>query len=82
MLLVQPTSTSSTASNFTFVTGHGGGIVWYANYLYVTDTAGGIRVFDINKLAKVDTYGSGVSTYGISGGRSSACASYVLPQRP
>ncbi|MEV8553694.1 hypothetical protein [Streptomyces glaucescens] len=81
VLLVEPTSTSSTASNFTFVTGHGGGIVWYANYLYVTDTAGGIRVFDINKLAKVDTYGSGVGTYGISGGRSSACGyPYVLPQ--
>ncbi|MFF3843959.1 hypothetical protein [Streptomyces sp. NPDC002328] len=81
VLLAEPTSTSSTASNFKFVTGHGGGIVWYANYLYVTDTSGGIRVFDVNKLAKVDTYGSGVSTYGISGGRSSACGyPYVLPQ--
>ncbi|MFB7620677.1 hypothetical protein [Kitasatospora sp. NPDC056181] len=81
VLLAEPTSTSSGAANFTFVTGHGGGIVWYANYLYVTDTANGIRVFDLDKLAKVDTYGSGVSTVGIDNGRSSACGyPYVLPE--
>jgi hypothetical protein len=81
VLLAEPTSTSSSTSNFKFVTGHAGGIVWYGNYLYVTDTSNGIRVFDINKLAKVDTYGSGVATYGISGGKSSACGyPYVLPQ--
>ncbi|MFF9212709.1 MULTISPECIES: hypothetical protein [unclassified Streptomyces] len=79
VLLAEPTDAGA---DFTFVTGHGGGIVWYANYLYVTDTSHGIRVFDINKLAKVDTYGSGVSTYGIdSAGRSSACGyPYVLPE--
>ncbi|MEU0056876.1 hypothetical protein [Streptomyces sp. NPDC006334] len=81
VLLAQPTSTSSAASNFTFVTGHAGGIVWYSNYIYVTDTTGGIRVFDMEKLAKVDVYGSGVSTSGINGGRSSACGyPYVMPQ--
>jgi len=82
VLLAEPTSTSSSASNFKYVTGHGGGIVWYANYIYVTDTAHGVRVFDINKLAKVDTYGSGVTSYGIdSSGNSSACGyPYVLPE--
>lgn len=79
VLLVEPTSSGA---NFKFVTGHGGGIVWYANHIYVTDTAGGIRVFDINKLSAVDTYGSGLTTYGIdSTGKSSACGHpYVLPQ--
>ncbi|MFG2633205.1 hypothetical protein ACGFX8_04360 [Streptomyces sp. NPDC048362] len=79
VLLAEPTSSGD---DFSFVTGHGGGIVWYSNYIYVTDTAHGIRVFDINKLAKVDTYGSGVSTYGIDGaGHSSACGyPYVLPE--
>ncbi|MFE2266984.1 hypothetical protein [Streptomyces griseosporeus] len=79
VLLAEP---NSSGTDFSFVTGHGGGIVWYANYIYVTDTAHGIRVFDINKMAKVDTYGSGVSTYGIDGsGRSSACGyPYVLPE--
>lgn len=81
VLLAEPTSTSSSASNFKFVTGHGGGIAWYANYIYVTDTAHGIRVFDINKMAKVDTYGSGLNSYGVSGGTSSACGyPYVLPE--
>ncbi|MFI6060650.1 hypothetical protein [Streptomyces sp. NPDC051286] len=81
VLLAEPTSTSSSASDFKYVTGHGGGIVWYANYIYVTDTAHGVRVFDTNKLAKVDDYGSGVRTYGINNGRSSACGyPYVLPE--
>ncbi|MCC9704772.1 hypothetical protein E4N62_05565 [Streptomyces sp. MNU76] len=74
---------TATAALLAGLTGHGGGIVWYANHLYVTDTTGGIRVFDVNKLSKVDTYGSGLNTYGIDGvsGRSSACGlPYVLPQ--
>lgn len=80
VLLAEPT-VSGTDSNFKFVTGHGGGIVWYGNYIYVTDTIRGLRVFDINKMAKVDSYGEGVSTYGVNGGKSSACGyGYVLPQ--
>lgn|GEM_PF-4958501 len=81
VLLVAPTSTSSTASDFGLVTGHGGGIAWYDHYIYVTDTHGGIRVFDISKMAKVTQYGSGVSTIGVSGTSTSACGyAYVLPQ--
>ncbi|GIH16880.1 hypothetical protein [Rugosimonospora africana] len=81
VLLVEPTSTSSTASNYTFVTGHGGGIAWYGDYIYVTDTTHGIRVFDLNKLARVTTYGSNVTTVGISSGKSSACGyAYVVPE--
>ncbi|MFM9453672.1 hypothetical protein [Streptomyces europaeiscabiei] len=79
ILLAEPTEGGA---DFKFVTGHGGGIVWYGNYIYVTDTSNGIRVFDINKLGKVDTYGSGLNSYGIdSSGKSSACGyPYVLPQ--
>lgn len=81
VLLVEPTSTSGSASDFGYVTGHAGGIVWYSHYLYVTDTAHGIRVFDLDKMARVDDYGSGVSTVGMHGGRSSACGyPYVLPE--
>jgi hypothetical protein len=69
--LVEPTESGA---DFKFVTGHGGGIVWYANHIYVTDTSNGIRVFDINKLGKVDTYGYGLNSYGFdSAGKSSAC---------
>lgn len=81
VLLVEPTSTSSSASDFGFVTGHGGGIVWYSHYIYVTDTAHGIRVFDIDKMAQVDDYGSDVTTVGMHSGRSSACGyPYALPE--
>ncbi|MEU3792627.1 hypothetical protein AB0F07_22955 [Streptomyces fructofermentans] len=78
VLLAEPTEGGA---DFKPVTGHGGGLVWYANHLYVTDTSNGIRVFDVNKLAKVDTYGSGVNAFGISGGKAGACGyPYVLPQ--
>ncbi|CAL9597611.1 hypothetical protein [Streptomyces sp. enrichment culture] len=79
VFLAEPTGSGT---NFKLVTGHGGGIVWYGNYIYVTDTANGIRVFDIDRMAKVDRYGSDVHTYGVdSGGRSSACGyPYVVPQ--
>ncbi|MEU0074692.1 hypothetical protein ABZ027_34930 [Streptomyces sp. NPDC006332] len=29
---------------------HAGGMVWYGNYLYVADTANGMRVFDLRKI--------------------------------
>ncbi|MEV8126716.1 hypothetical protein AB0P07_21900 [Streptomyces sp. NPDC085944] len=29
---------------------HAGGMVWYGNYLYVADTANGIRVFDLRRI--------------------------------
>ncbi|MFF2326558.1 MULTISPECIES: hypothetical protein [unclassified Streptomyces] len=29
---------------------HAGGMVWYGNYLYVADTANGLRVFDLRKI--------------------------------
>ncbi len=34
---------------------HAGGIVWYDPYLYVADTHGGLRVFDMNHIFKVAT---------------------------
>ncbi|AXU13303.1 hypothetical protein [Streptomyces clavuligerus] len=87
VLLVEPTaagpsSTGAGGPGFRYVTGHGGGVVWYGNHLYVTDTVRGLRVFDLGRMAKVDTYGSGVTTYGVGAdGRSSACGyPYVVPQ--
>ncbi|CAL9599158.1 hypothetical protein [Streptomyces sp. enrichment culture] len=29
---------------------HAGGMVWYGNYLYVADTANGLRVFDLRRI--------------------------------
>jgi hypothetical protein len=33
---------------------HAGGIMWYGNLVYVVDTTGGLRVFDLDHLYKVD----------------------------
>ncbi len=51
VLLVRPTS----AGNFTTVPEHGGGLVWYGNYLYMADTTDGLRVFDLTQLREVST---------------------------
>ena len=51
VLLVRPTS----AGNFTTVPEHGGGLTWYGNYLYMADTADGLRVFDLTQLREVST---------------------------
>jgi hypothetical protein len=46
---------------------HAGGIVWYGDLLYVAGTYGGLRVFDLADLVRVDPAQEGCS--------------YVLPQR-
>jgi hypothetical protein len=51
VLLVRPTS----SGNFTTVPEHGGGLVWYGNYLYMADTTDGFRVFDLTQLREVST---------------------------
>ncbi|MFJ1712182.1 hypothetical protein [Streptomyces sp. NPDC088260] len=43
--------TSSVTSSCAAQNGiHAGGMVWYGNYLYVADTANGMRVFDLRKI--------------------------------
>ncbi len=54
ILLVEPTGTTSTPS-FKPVTVHAGGLMWYGNLLYVADTSGGFRVFDLDHLWEVST---------------------------
>ena len=51
VLLVKPKGDN----NFEAIKGlHAGGITWYGNLLYVVDTTGGLRVFDLNHIYKVD----------------------------
>lgn len=52
VLLVEPTGTSSKPS-FKTVGVHAGGIAWYGNLLYVTDTDHGARLFDVDHIYKV-----------------------------
>jgi hypothetical protein len=77
ILLVQPTG----SGNFTTVADHGGGLAWYGNYLYMADTADGVRVFDLTQIRGVDTSTTCDTQIGKVG--SVWCAygyRYVLPQ--
>ncbi|HEU4536308.1 MAG TPA: hypothetical protein VFS00_19420 [Polyangiaceae bacterium] len=77
LLLVRPTG----AGTFVAVPEHGGGLAWYGNYLYMADTADGVRVFDLTQIRQVSTDPACETQIGRVG--SLACAygyKYVLPQ--
>jgi hypothetical protein len=57
ILLVEATGTAA-APSFKDVKVHAGGVSWYGDYLYVADTAHGMRVFDMRKILKTDTGGT------------------------
>lgn len=50
-LLVEPQA----GGDFTHVPIHAGGIAWVGDWLYVADTSGGLRVFDMGRILRVDT---------------------------
>ncbi|HEX6345158.1 hypothetical protein [Umezawaea sp.] len=76
VLLVEPTRT--TTPNYTAVPIHAGGLAWLGHHLYVADTSGGLRVFDVNRVLEVsdaqDVIGRSGSAYYAHGYK------YVLPQ--
>ncbi|MET0403669.1 MAG: hypothetical protein ABW123_14755, partial [Cystobacter sp.] len=77
VLLVRPTS----AGQFVTVNEHGGGLAWFGDYLYMADTADGLRVFDLTQIREVDTSAECETQVGKVG--SVWCAygyKYVLPQ--
>jgi hypothetical protein len=77
LLLVRPTS----SGNFTTVPEHGGGLAWFGNYLYMADTADGIRVFDLTKIREVSTSATCETAIGQVGAVWCAYGyKYVLPQ--
>ncbi|WP_416901837.1 hypothetical protein [Micromonospora echinospora] len=77
VLLVEPTKTST--PNYRAVGIHAGGIAWLGNYLYVTDTEDGLRVFDMRKFLWVDAADG--EKVGLHGGVYKGHGySYVLPQ--
>ncbi|KAF1954571.1 hypothetical protein CC80DRAFT_493705 [Byssothecium circinans] len=77
VLLVEPKGDD----NFEAIKGlHAGGLTWYGNLVYVVDTTGGLRVFDLDHLYKVDTTIDD-SIGKQSGGKYGAYGyKYVLPQ--
>ncbi|MGH3317554.1 MAG: hypothetical protein ACRDO0_15560 [Nocardioidaceae bacterium] len=69
VLLVKPWRHAATGDVATHpVAVHAGGLVWYGDLLFVASTYGGLRVFDLGDLVRVDP--------GSFGGHA-----YVLPQR-
>ena len=60
---------------------HAGGIVWYQNYLFVTDTTQGFRVFDMTRIQRVQTGDSDTLGYKASADAYLAYNyRYVIPQ--
>ncbi|WP_285487151.1 hypothetical protein [Amycolatopsis taiwanensis] len=55
VLLVQPYTNSAGQPDFKPVTVHAGGIFTYGYFLYVADTSGGFRAFDLRHIWKVTT---------------------------
>lgn len=79
ILLVEPSGTASTPS-YKPVTVHAGGIMWYGNLLYVADTSGGFRVFDLDHLWQVSTGSSSAVGRQPDGSYHAFDYKYVLPQ--
>lgn len=79
ILLVEPSGTTS-APSFRPVNVHAGGIMWYGNLLYVADTSGGFRVFDLDHLWRVSTGNSSAIGRQSDGSYHAFDYKYVLPQ--
>ncbi|SDY31925.1 hypothetical protein SAMN05421504_105143 [Amycolatopsis xylanica] len=75
VLLVEPTSNT----DFAVVTGHGHGMTWVDNRLYVATAGGVIRVFDTSHFWKVDD-SLGTVGLGSDGKYHAAFYDYALPQ--
>ncbi|MDR7381334.1 hypothetical protein [Promicromonospora iranensis] len=79
ILLVEPSGTTS-APSYRPVNIHAGGIMWYGNLLYVADTSGGFRVFDLDHLWRVSTGRSSAIGRQADGSYHAFDYKYVLPQ--
>lgn len=74
ILLVEPEA----GANFKPVSIHAGGIAWFGDYVYVADTSGGLRVFDVGRMLQVSTAEDSVGCDGTS--CQAGLYKYVLPQ--
>lgn len=79
LLLVEPSGTAA-APSFKPIDIHAGGIMWYGNLLYVADTGGGFRVFDLDHLWQVSTGSASKIGRQSDGSYHAFDYKYVLPQ--
>lgn len=80
VLLVEPGRTSSGAPTFKPMRKHAGGIMWYGDLLYVTDTYKGLRVFDLRTLFRVSATEANVCGLHTDGTYQGYGYDYVLTQ--
>lgn len=84
LLLVEPTGDASNPSFGPVESLHGGalhagGIVWYGDYLYVADTHGGLRVFDLTSVIRASDFNKDV--IGVDGAKVHAHGyKYAVPE--
>ena len=89
MLLVEPYNDTETGPNYRPVWSekdndednalHAGGIVWWGDLLYVADTYGGLRVFDLASIMRI--HDSDKSEIGVSGkGFSAHGYKFIVPE--
>jgi cysteine-rich repeat protein len=85
LLLVEPTGTPESPDFAPVESGsgnalHAGGIVWWGEQLYVADTGGGIRVFDLAHIMRVPDVDD-TDRIGLAGGRFDAHGyRYAIPE--
>jgi hypothetical protein len=80
VLLVEPRRRSDGTPDFDAVPIHAGGLAWYQHYLYVVDTWGGLRVFDLDHIWRLRVEESGEVGLGTDGRFHAFGYLYVLPQ--
>ncbi|OMI40431.1 hypothetical protein [Streptomyces sparsogenes] len=83
VLLVEPKKSAGEPYDFSPVNVHAGGIAWYGTRLYLADTRGGLRVFNIDQMFQVSTGGAAARWCGYHAGDKKYYAlgyRYVLPQ--
>ncbi|EID55662.1 hypothetical protein SacxiDRAFT_3460 [Saccharomonospora xinjiangensis XJ-54] len=80
VLLVEPYTDSAGKPNFRPVTVHAGGIFTYGYFLYVADTWGGFRAFDLRHIWRVSTGDSGRIGRQSDGTYHAFNYRYVVPQ--
>lgn len=79
VLLVEPTGTAS-APSYKAIDTHAGGLAWYGDKLYVCDTFGGMRVFDMKHILAANNMTDTLIGRQPDGSYASRGYAYVMPQ--
>ncbi|MGH8877075.1 MAG: hypothetical protein ACRD0P_07030 [Stackebrandtia sp.] len=79
VLLVEPTGTAD-APSYKAINAHAGGLAWYGDQLYVCDTFGGMRVFDMKHILAPDNFDGDLIGLQPDGSYAARNYAFVMPQ--